>query len=50
VCPHDEFDIIYYENNVLVRRCKLCGEVEVKFDYWTRLENIRAMMKALEGK
>jgi hypothetical protein len=34
MCPHDKFDILFYGDGVLVRKCRNCGQVEVKTERW----------------
>jgi hypothetical protein len=29
MCPHDEFEILYYLDRILIRRCKRCGAVQI---------------------
>ena len=33
-CTHNEFDVVYYKDNVMIRKCKSCGEVDLKTDSW----------------
>jgi hypothetical protein len=34
MCSHDEFDILFYHNGVMIRKCKHCGEIEMNTEHW----------------
>lgn len=49
MCPHNDFEIIYYKDGVLLRRCKDCGQVEMRTDWiWCDIASIRAALAILE--
>lgn len=49
MCPHSEFDIIYYKGGVLLRRCKSCGQVEMRTDWiWCDIPSVVAALATVE--
>lgn len=34
MCPHNSFDILYYEKSFMIRKCRNCGQLEIKAEYW----------------
>ena len=38
MCPHEEFIILLYVNNVIIRQCKQCKQMEMKLEEWTSME------------
>ena len=55
MCPHNDWDIIHYEYDILVRRCKGCGEIEVSTLGWANIQCLQKVvyeivMKEEEGE
>lgn len=49
MCEHTDFEIIYYQDGVLLRRCKECGLVELRTDWiWCDVEAIQAALATLQ--
>lgn len=49
MCPHNNFDIIYYKDGVLMRRCKDCQQVDLRTDWiWCDAESLRAALATIE--
>lgn len=45
MCAHKDFDVIYYVEGVMLRRCKDCQKVEMHVDWdWSDLEEIKAAL------
>ena len=40
MCPHDDFDILYYKDGVMIRRCKDCRQIEVYLEFWADAQNL----------
>ena len=38
MCPHDSFIVLLYHSGVLIRKCKNCGEIEIKIEGWLSIE------------
>jgi hypothetical protein len=50
MCPHCEFDILYYQEGILIRKCRSCGELEIKTEYWAKIEDIRKAIREANSK
>jgi len=46
MCPHNDFEIIYYEDYIMVRKCKGCGAIEVRSEL--RWHDVREMLDVLK--
>lgn len=41
MCEHRHFDIVYYKDGILMRKCQSCGQVEVHIDWdWCDIDDI----------
>jgi hypothetical protein len=47
MCPHNVFDIVYYGCGVMARKCRSCGETEIKTERWTTVEALAAALEFL---
>ena len=48
MCQHSEFEIVYYAHEVMVRKCRDCGQLEVALDYrWIPASAIVKLVEAL---
>ena len=47
MCQHNDFDVLYYKNGILIRKCKHCGEIEAKFEHWQSIEEVRTCLEAM---
>ena len=45
MCPHDDFEIIYYKNEITIRRCSDCGLFEIRIEKWTDIGTIVEPLK-----
>lgn len=45
MCPHDDFEILYYYHGILIRKCKSCKQVEVILEYHTDINELRNVIK-----
>lgn len=42
MCEHDDFDILYYKQGVMIRQCKQCKQIEINFDWsWIPLYSLK---------
>lgn len=41
MCPHDSFDVLYYDPSVMIRRCRNCGKVEIRTEGWCDLLSLQ---------
>jgi hypothetical protein len=49
MCPHTDFDIIYYKDGILIRRCKDCGEIEMCTEWiWCDIPSVMVALAAIE--
>ncbi len=45
MCPHNDFEIIYYEDGVMLRRCKHCRQVELHLEWvWANIDAVKAAL------
>jgi len=49
MCQHNRFDILYYDGGTMVRRCKDCGEVEMRVEYWESVNEVAHVVHEIEG-
>jgi hypothetical protein len=40
MCPHSRFEIVYYSDGIIIRKCRDCGEIEVNLERWTGAEEL----------
>lgn len=50
MCPHDDFDIVYYEKGFMIRKCKVCGQLEMKSEYWVNKNDFIRHLQDAEKK
>jgi len=42
MCPHNDFEIIYYRDGVMLRRCKDCRKIELHLEWiWAGIDEIK---------
>jgi hypothetical protein len=34
MCPHDKFDVLYYRDDIMIRRCNYCERIEIRVESW----------------
>ena len=44
MCPHDSFEVLYYDLTVMVRRCNQCGKVEIRTERWCDLFSLQVAL------
>lgn len=46
MCAHDKFDVLYYSSwpEIVVRKCRGCGSIEIKIDGYASLEDVRRII------
>jgi hypothetical protein len=49
MCEHKQFWIIYYDGSIMVRRCKECGQIDFRCEYWETPEKVHELVTALFG-
>jgi len=50
MCEHDDFEIIYYRNGVMIRLCRKCDAAEMNIDRpWINIETVRKAILAVTG-
>jgi len=49
MCPHDEFETLFEDDfgDIVVRKCKQCGMIEVKSE-WVDIEYLRAVIMDID--
>jgi len=50
MCKHDRFDILFYDGYILIRKCKDCGDVEMRVDGWSKPRVVEAAIKKAFGE
>ena len=49
MCPHEEFEVIYYDGSIMIRRCKKCRVIDFRCEYWETPEKVYKIMLSLFG-
>jgi hypothetical protein len=49
MCEHNDFEILYYKDGIMVRRCRSCRLVEINVDYWVEFERIKEALFTVGG-
>ena len=45
MCQHDDFEIIYYNDGIMLRLCRYCGQVEMHVEReWNGLRSVQDML------
>lgn len=45
MCPHNDFEIIYYKDGVMLRRCRNCQKVELHLEWiWAGVNEVKAAL------
>ena len=49
MCPHTDFEILYYNGSIMVRRCRRCKSIDFRCEYWETPETVHRVVTALFG-
>lgn len=44
MCRHDRFEMLRYEDGIMIRRCLDCGEVELMTEKWIKAADVRSLV------
>ena len=49
MCPHNEFDIVYYHQGIVIRKCKSCGQIEVDTEWWVDIDTLAEALREADN-